>query len=152
MAGAQLEGWKCIFLSPSSSPLFISGEEKRDHSGKFRVWWCVVRILVPSLFFVLSLSLCCWSFLRHAQHKDAVSYLLCTLTFLRPLTYLQCCGFFSGHREPVQRPQGRAASPSRQGGAEAGPVPGVRGRHAHHTALLLHAGGTLAGVHMVRVK
>lgn len=46
-------------------------------------------------------------------------------------------------------PQGRPPSASGEGGAKTGSLPGVRGGHVDPTALLLHAGGPLASLHMV---
>ena len=55
----------------------------------------------------------------------------------------------AGHRLPVQRAQGGPTAAARPSGAQAGPLPGVRRRHADPAAVLLHAGRALAGLHLV---
>ena len=59
------------------------------------------------------------------------------------------CFFFAGYRKLIQRPQGCAAAAFGTSGAQAGPVLGVRCCHADPTAMLLHAGGPLARLHLV---
>ncbi|XP_070144673.1 potassium voltage-gated channel protein eag [Drosophila kikkawai] len=50
---------------------------------------------------------------------------------------------------PYDCPQGRPPASAGACGAQAGPLPGIRCGHADTPALLLHAGGPLAGLHLV---
>ena len=60
-----------------------------------------------------------------------------------------CYFVVAGYRKLIQRPQSCAAAAVRTSGAQAGPVLGVRCCHADLTAMLLHAGGPLARLHLV---
>lgn len=54
-----------------------------------------------------------------------------------------------GHRIAVQCAQGGAAAAARPGRTEAGSISRVRCGHADTVAVLLHAGRSLAGLHLV---
>lgn len=60
---------------------------------------------------------------------------------------IKCC--FAGNRKPVQRSEGGETAAFGKGGAQAGPLPGVRRRHVDSTSLLLHARRSLAGLYLV---
>lgn len=60
---------------------------------------------------------------------------------------IKCC--VAGNRKPVQRSEGGATAALGKGGAQAGPLPGVRRRHVDSTSVLLHARRSLAGLYLV---
>ncbi|CAH1401317.1 unnamed protein product [Nezara viridula] len=55
----------------------------------------------------------------------------------------------TGNRKPVQRTQSGAASSAGSSGAQVRPLPGVWCRHVDTAPLLLHAGRSLARLHLV---
>lgn len=54
-----------------------------------------------------------------------------------------------GNREFVQRAESGAVVATRPSGAQIGSLFGVRSGHVDPAAMLLHAGGPLAGLHLV---